>query len=261
MCGKIYSNTIRAREGAPGKRNSMEFINKVLAAEFDFGAISEFFKKLWDGGFAGKVEGLWDQVWGMLAVIHPFVAYILIALGAIELLFGKRLLGFQKFIAAFAVGFCASSVYLVPLVADLIPAIADFGWILAIVVGIIAILLRKVIYMVVYIAALAYIPYMVVYSGMIVESIGGNLIFAGAAAGVVVLLGLIFRKWFEMIGLSAFGAWAIVKVLDVKLGVIDTVHGLLPEALGLRGPVIGLIFVGVLTLIGFIFQAKTRKRY
>jgi len=236
-----------------GKEDKMEFLNKVLAAEYDFGAIGQFFKNLWNGSFTGKVEALWDSLWGMVSVIHPFVAYILLALALVELLFGKRLLGVQKFLGAFLLGYAATVVYLVPVLADLHAVFADFGWIVGIVVGIIAILLRKVLYMVVYIVAFAYIPYYLVYSGALVASFAENMIFAGAAAAVVVLLAILLRKWVEMLGLSALGAYCITKVLDVKLGVIDMIP--------FDGMIVGLAMVGVLTLIGFIIQVKTRKRY
>ncbi len=231
----------------------MDFFKKVLAAEFDFDAIGQFFKNLFNGSFTGKVEALWDQLWGMVSVIHPFVGYLFLALALVQLLFGKRLLGFQKFVGAFAVGYAASVVYLVPVLADLIPALADFGWIVGIVVGIIAILLRKILYMAVYIIAFAYIPYYLVYSGSLVEAIGGNMIIAAAVAAVVVILAIVLRKWVEMLGLSALGAYCITKTLDVKFGVIDMIP--------MDGMLVGLIIVGVLTLIGFIIQVKTRKRY
>ena len=251
---KIYTN-IYGRVTRAGKEDEMNFLNKVLAAEYDFSAIGQFFKNLYNGSFTGKVEALWDKLWGMAAVIAPFVAYILLALAAIELLFGKRLLGLQKFLGAFALGYAGAYVYLVPVLADLVPALAEYGWIIALVVGVIAILLRKIIYIVVYIAAFAYIPYFIVYSGAIAPLAGfaGNLVVAGAAAGVVVLLALLLRKWVEMLGLSALGAYCVTKVLDVKLGVIDMIP--------FDGMIVGLAMVGVLTLIGFIIQVKTRKRY
>lgn len=231
----------------------MDFFNKVLAAEYDFDAIGQFFKNLFNGSFTGKVEELWDKLWGMASVIHPFVGYIFLALALVQLLFGKRLLGFQKFIGAFAVGYAASVVYLVPVLADLIPALADFGWIVGIVVGIIAILLRKILYMAVYIVAFAYIPYYLLYSGEIVAATKGQLIIAAAAAAVIVILAIVLRKWVEMLGLSALGAYCITKTLDVKFGVIDMIP--------MDGMLVGLIILGVLTLIGFIIQVKTRKRY
>lgn len=231
----------------------MEFFNKVLAAEFDLSAIGQFFKNLFNGSFTGKIEALWDKLWGMVSVIHPFVGYILLVLALVELLFGKRLLAFQRVLGAFFVGFAACSVYLIPLLADLVPALADYGWIVSIVVGLIAVLLRKLIYIVVYIAAFAYIPYYLVYSGSLLPGFAGNLIYAGVAAGVVVLLALLLRKWVETLGLAALGAFCVTKVLDVKFGVVDMIP--------FDGMIVGLAIVGVLTLIGFIFQVKTRKRY
>ena len=154
---KIYTN-IYGRVTRAGKEDEMNFLNKVLAAEYDFSAIGQFFKNLYNGSFTGKVEALWDKLWGMLPVNETIVACILLALAAIELLFGKRLLGLQKFLGAFALGYAGAYVYLVPVLADLVPALADYGWIIALVVGVIAILLRKIIYIVAYIAAFAYIP-------------------------------------------------------------------------------------------------------
>lgn len=235
----------------------MGFFNKVLAAEFDFSAIGQFFKNLYNGSFTGKLEELWDKLWDMVSMIHGFVPYILLALALVQLLFGKRLLGVQKFIGAFAIGYAASVVYLVPLIADLSAKLGEFGWIFGIVVGIIAILIRKVLYMVVYIAAFAYIPYYLVYSGSIVESFGGNYIYAGAAAAAVVILAILLRKWVEMLGLSALGAYCVVATVDVQLGLYDKI----PRIPGLPEFAFGLILVGVLTLIGFIVQVKTRKRY
>ena len=231
----------------------MEIFNKILAAEYDFNAIGQFFKNLWNGSFTGKVEALWDKLWGMVSVIHPFVAYILLALALVELLFGKRLLGLQKFLGMFVLGYAATMVYLVPVLADLHGIFADFGWIVGIVLGIVAILLRKVLYMVIYIVACAYIPYYLVFSGTLVASFANNPIFAGAAAAVVVILVLILRKWVEMLGLSALGAYCITAILGGKLGLLD----LIP----LDGTIVSLVVFGVLTLIGFIIQIKTRKRY
>ena len=162
----------------------MDFFTKALAAEYDFNAIGQFFKNLYNGSFTGKIAEIWDSIWGALSAIHPFVGYLLLALALVELFLGKRLLGFQKFLGGFAIGYAASVIYLVPVFADLIPAIGDFAWIIGIVFGVVGVLLRKPIYMVVYIIAAAYIPYYVVYSGTLVESLGGQLAIAAAAAVV-----------------------------------------------------------------------------
>ena len=233
----------------------MELINKVLAAGYDLNAIGQFFKRLYNTSFTGKVEALWDKLWGMVAVIHPFVTYILLALAVIQLLFGKRLLGLQKFLGAFALCYAGTVYYIVPKLTSLVPALADYGWIIAIVVGIIGILLRKVVYMVSYIVAFAYIPYFIVYSGKIsfIAGFAGNLVVAGAAAAAVVLLALLLRKWVETLGLAALGAYCVTLVLDVKFGVVDMIP--------FDGMLVGLAMVAVLTLIGFIIQVKTRKRY
>ncbi len=226
----------------------MEFFNKVLAAEYDFSAIGQFFKDLYNGSLTGSLREMWDNILGI-----PAVAYVLLVLALLQLFAGKHLLGIQKFVGGFAVGYAASVVFLAPVLADLIPAIADYAWIVGIVFGVIGVLIRKVIYMAVYIIAFAYIPYFVLYSGTLVEALKGQLVIAAAAAVVIVVLAIVLRKWVEMLGLSALGAYCVTKILDVKFGVV----ALIP----LDAKLVTLILIGVLTLIGFIIQVKTRKRY
>ena len=238
----------------------MGFIDKVLGAKFGFDAIGKFFKGLYEGGFSGKVEELWDKLWDMLAVIHPFAIYILLALSLVQLLFGKRLLAFQRFIGCFAVGYAAAVVYLVPVLESLVAAIVDYAWIVGIVCGVIAVLLRKLIYIVVYIAAFAYIPYYLVYSGKIVPSIGNNLIYAGVAAAAFVVLALLLRKWVETLGLAALGAHCTILCLDKAFNIFEPIMNL--SFIPANGMFyISLAVLGVLTLIGFVIQVKTRKRF
>ena len=236
-------------------------IDKILGA--DFSKIEGVYEKIYNGFFNEKVAGLWEKLWDMVSMIHPFVAYILIALGAVELLFGKRLLGVQKFFGMFCIGCGATVAYVVPALP--LDGIAEYAWIIGIVVGVIAILLRKFLYMVLYIAAFAYFPAWVLYSGAItaLSSFSGNLIVAAAAGGVVALLAILLRKWVEIWGLSIFGAWAVVTVLDKPeygIQIVDKICGSVPFLAGMP-VIVGFVILGVLALIGIIFQTKTRKRY
>lgn len=236
-------------------------IDKILGA--DFSKIAGVYENVYNGFFNEKVAGLWDKLWNMVSVIHPFVAYILIALGAIELLFGKRLLGVQKFFGMFCIGCGATVAYLVPLIP--FEGIAKYAWIVGIVAGVVAILLRKFLYMVLYIGAFAFFPAWLLYSGAIsaLSSFAGNLIVAAAAGVVVAILAILLRKWVEIWGLSIFGAWAVVTVLDKPaygIGVVDKICGAVPFLADMP-VVVGFVLLGVLALIGIIFQTKTRKRY
>ncbi len=236
-------------------------IDKILGA--DFSKIEGVYEKVYNGFFNEKVAGLWEKLWNMVSMIHPFVAYILIALGAIELLFGKRLLGVQKFFGMFCIGCGVTVAYLVPMIP--FESIGKYAWIIGLIAGVVAILLRKFLYMVVYIAAFAYFPAWLLYSGQIgaLASFQGNLIIAAAAGAVIALLAILLRKWFEIWGLSIFGAWAIVTVLDKpKYGIqiVDKICGKV-SFLANQPVVVGFVLLGVLALIGIIFQTKTRKRY
>ena len=236
-------------------------IEKILGASFS--KFQGVYEKVYNGFFSGKVEEIWNKLWDMVSMIHPFVAYILIALGAIELLFGKRLLGVQKFFGAFCVACGVTVAYIVPRIP--FDGIAKYALIVGLVAGVIAVLLRKFLYIVTYIGAFAFFPAWLLYSGTIKALAGfsGNLIYAAAAGAVVALLALILRKWFEIWGTAIFGAWAIVKVLDLpkyKIGIVDMICD--KVAFVENMPVIvGFVLLGVLALIGIIFQTKTRKRY
>ena len=234
-------------------------IDKILGA--DFSKFEGVYEKVYNGFFNEKVAGIWEKLWGMVSMIHPFAAYILLALGALELLFGKRLLGVQKFFGAFCVACGVAVAYLVPRIP--FDGIAEYAWIVGIVVGVIAVLLRKFLYVVTYIGAFAFAPAWLLYSGTIdaLAGFSGNIIYAGAAGAVVALLAIILRKWFEIWGTAIFGAWAVVKVLDMPeygIQIVDKVCDLTK----MNQPVIiGFAILGVLALIGIIFQTKTRKRY
>ncbi|MBP3606604.1 MAG: hypothetical protein J6J66_08420 [Clostridia bacterium] len=233
-------------------------VDKILGA--DFSKIAGVYEKVYNGFFSGKVEAVWEKLMSLLSVIEPFLPYVLIALGAIELLFGKRLLGLQKFFGMFCIGYGAAVAYLVPVIP--FEGIAKYAWIVGIVVGVVGILLRKFLYMVLYIGAFAFFPAWVLYSGQIAaaSALAGNLIVAAAAGAVVAILAILLRKWVEIWGLSIFGAWAIVTVLDKpKYGIqiVDKICGLTVN----QPVIIGFVLLGVLALIGIIFQTKTRKRY
>ena len=236
-------------------------VDKILGGGFD--KIAGVYEKVCDGFFNEKIAGIWEKLWNMVSMIHPYVAYILIALGAIELLFGKRLLGVQKFFGMFFIGCGATVAYLVPLIP--LEGVGKYAWIIGLIAGVVAILLRKFLYMVLYIGAFAFIPACVLYSGTIgaLASFKGNLVIAAAAGAVIALLAILLRKWFEIWGLSIFGAWAIVAVLDrPKYGIqiVDMICGKV-SFLANQPVVVGFVLLGVLALVGIIFQTKTRKRY
>ena len=231
----------------------MDFLKKIFAAEYDFDAMGQFFKNLYNGGFAGFLKDTLDSIFGATSAIQPILGYLLLVLALIQLFLGKRLLGAQKLIGCIVVGYAASVAYLVPVLANWAAFFGDQPWIVGIVFAVIGGLFYKFFYMVAYVFAFAYIPYFLLYSGTLTAALAGKAVIAGAAAAVIVVFAIVFRKWFEMLGLSALGAYCVIKVLDVKFGVI--------ELLQMDAKTISLILIGVLTLIGFIIQVKTRKRY
>lgn len=231
----------------------MEFINDLIACKFGFAdlwaKISEFYATVAGEGTA--VKGLWDTGIGFIKpYIGAYFAYILIALSLVQAFFGKRLLGLQKFLGFFAIGFTLGMYYLAPIVKGFLPVIPD--WVVGLVVAVLAAVLSKVLYLVVVAVAAGYSAYLVAYSGMVLGAIKGNLIVAAAVAVVAIVLVLLLLKWIEILG-TAFGggylfALALLPVFDYT------------TMIPLEANLDKLVVAGVVGLLGFIIQVVTRKR-
>lgn len=234
------------------------FFESVINAEFDFAAIWESILGVWAALTASPayieikafIDGLLSNVPAMA------VTGVLLVLSLIQVFFGKKLLGFQKFIACFAVGFAYGVVFLAPFV-DTVFQMPH--WISGVVVGAIAALLCKLVYFLLYIGAAAYSVYFIAFSGTILPEVTAftkdNMIYALIAAVVAVVLVLVLRKWIEMLGTSTLGAWCTFLCVDALAG-LSTM-----EALASSYDIVKWVAIGVIALIGFIVQVKTRRRY
>lgn len=233
------------------------FFEKV-AAGFSFEEIGAWFKDLFASVTAegGPVETYWtmglDFIKGLLPLAWILPA-ILIALSLVQVFAGKKLLGLQKFLACFVVGYALGAVLLTPVIAEFVQ-IAD--WIVGLVVGVVAALLCKPIYFLSYVAVAGYGVYALCMSDVLPEAVASftnNWIVALVAAVVAVVVALLLRKWIEMLGTAALGAWTLflsVQALLASLSIWFAAEYVIWWELG-------TLAVGA--ILGFIVQVKTRS--
>ena len=233
------------------------FFEKV-AAGFSFEEIGAWFKDLFASVTAegGPVETYWtmglDFIKGLLPLAWILPA-ILAVLSLVQVFAGKKLLGLQKFIACFVVGYALGAVLLTPVIAQVFE-ISD--WIVGLVVGVVAALLCKPIYFLSYVAVAGYGVYALCMSDVLPEAVASftnSWYIALAAAVVAVVLALILRKWIEMLGTAALGAWTLflsVEAILAACGLWFTAEVVVWAELGT------LVVAG---LLGFIVQVKTRS--
>ena len=234
-----------------------EFINCIKEARFTFDviwqAIVSFFTDVLQ---SPDVSAVWNGFLDLIAPVFNIALICGIVLSLVIALFGKKLIGVIKFLAFFALGFLLGAHYLTPL---LPPEIALPGWIVGIVSALILGVLSRFIYIAVYVASVGYSAYLLTYHGFLLtpnpEYTNTRALVSLGVALVIIVLLLVFKKYVEMLGTAALGSFlavtALVRIYDFTAWpLFDGIEWLA-----------SLIVMGVLTLITFIFQVKTRRRY
>ena len=223
--------------------------NATLSLTDLFAKVGDFFNQILAIDVVANVQGMID---GVLASIPYGKAIVLMVIGLIIALFGKRLLGVLKFVAAVVVGFGVGALYLAPYV-TFVPE-----WVVGIVAAVVFALLFKVVYIVGLVALTGYSVYWTCFTAAVLPSVlaftKGNMIFSAVAAVVAIVLVLVLLKFVEKVYTAVAGAYLIVVQL---IKIWD------PRSLGVlvANDLILFIIMGVIALIGLIIQIKTRKRY
>lgn len=235
----------------------IEFFNNVKEAKFGFKQIIDFISGIFKSATENAdIASLWDKISGFISDYLIYVAIGLIVLGLIEAFFGKKLLTLQKFLGCFAVGFCAGVVYISPLVDKLftIPS-----WIVGLVIGIVAAIICKLVYILAVALFAGYSVYYICYSASVLPQVTkfteGNWIFSLIAAAVAILLVFLLLKYIEMAGTAFLGSWLAVAALNtvtdfMSLSFIQNFN-----------VIVFWVLVGIVSLLGLVVQFRTRRRY
>ena len=232
-------------------------LDNLINGRVTFGEAGKLFSDLFGGMFAHEnFTSLWSVVQGYLDMAGIFVTVGLLVLSLVQVFFGRKLIGFQKFVLFFTLGFVSGATLLQPVLSGVGMNIAP--WIVGIIIGIIAALFSKLLYLVCYIFLAGYATYMICMGGQllpeaIVSFTKGNMIVSLVAVAVVLVLVLLLRKWIEMLGTAALGGWCVSLCIGTLMQSLVAIE--LPA-------IAGYVILGVFALFGFISQAKSRrKRY
>jgi hypothetical protein len=234
-----------------------EFLGCVKEARFTFDVIWQAIVAFFGDVLSNPdVSAVWNGFLSAIEPIYTIAIIVGIVLALVIAFFGRKLMGVIKFIAFFVAGFLVGTHVLAPL---LPPEIAIPGWISGIVLALIAGVLSRFIYIVFYVIAGGYSMYVLTYYGFFLasEPVYSNTraLTCLAAAVVTVILILIFKKYVEMLGTAVLGSWLAVLLF---IQIYDFTAWPFFEGLEWLAT---LILAGVVAIVAFAVQVKTRRRY
>ncbi len=232
--------------------NFSEFIGCLVEAKFSFTYIWQFIIELYYSVTKNPdMQDTWSGLMSLLEPAQPYMPYILIAIGFIVLLFGKKMGGILKFIGFFAIGYAAGVYFLEPAIPAEIPIP---GWVVGLVIAVIAAVAYKFLFVGLYSVALLYSVYRLCYHGFFLDKdpvfTSGKALTSLAIAAIILVISLILFKFVEMIIFASLGSWIIVA--SFSWGVVD---------LGVKTWVIEFVIIVIIAVLGSIFQIRTRRRY
>lgn len=239
----------------------MSFFEKFAQGSVGFAEIgaeiSNVFAKITDP--AGTVSSLWSDATGWLTSILPFAWIIpaaLALLSLVQMFFGKKLLGVQKFVACLVIGFACGTMFIHPLLADIgITFMPD--WVVGLIVGIVSAILFRLIYFLAYILAAGVAGYILCVGNVLPEAVSQYLNYWFVGVGVAVLfiiLALLLRRIIEILGTAVLGAYTLYLSFAAILASFGW-------AIGADYAIWWMIgFLAVGGILGFLVQLKTCKR-
>ncbi len=222
-------------------------VEQLYTIIYDF--ISGMFK---DPGIAPIMDMIYTAV-------NPVILYLpaaFIVLYTFMMIFGKKCFSFIRFLIFLYAGFILGTHLLSPIILPVIPQLP--AWVVGLVVGIVAAVLSKFLYYAVYALIFAY-PLYVVTAQYILPyfiTVEGGLLWISAAVAVVIAVLMFFvKKYVEMLGTSMLAGWGIAECVRIWWDFTAI------EPFAARPWLPLLIVSGVVGIIGFIIQYKTRERY
>ena len=239
----------------------MEFFERFAAGAIGFaevgGEISNVFARITVPG--GTIQSFWTTATDWLANNIPFawiIPSVLALLSLIQVFFGKKLLGIQKFLACLAIGFACGTVFIYPLLCNIgITFMAD--WVVGLIVGVVAAVLSRLVYFLAYILCAGCAGYILCLSGILPAAVAPYLAHWYVGVGVAILfvvLALLLRRFIEMLGTAVLGGYTLYLSFCAILSSFGWEIGADYKMWWLIG------FLAVCGLLGFIVQLKTARR-
>ncbi len=223
-------------------------ISSIISGSFSIVDLWDLFKKFLN---SGSGDAIISAVRNVLA--NPIGIYILIAIGLIELLYGKKFLNFQKFVVCGMAGYVAGVVIVSPIINKLFPLPTIVS---GAAIALLAAILSRMIYNIALYGGVGLITYILLSANGIIPiklPTEGNVLYSAIGAFVVIVIMFIAKKNVDRIATAGVGA-VIISVAAKRL---FDYTAFLPG----KERLIQLAVIVLLTIIGFIFQYRRRKRY
>lgn len=235
-----------------------EFFTTLKEGRFGFGVIKDAVVNLYYSITENPdIVPIWNWIMNLIEPIFGVVTVVLLAVALIGVFFGKKALPFYKFVFFFIVGFALGVHLLAPIIPDVVTIPS---WVVGIVLAVVVAVLYKFLYYALYALCFGYSAYILAYYGcfFIKEPVytPTRAAICVIIAVAVICLAFVLRKYIEMLGTAALGAFMTTKIF------ISFVYDFteFPFLAGIEW--VGILVVSIiLGLLGFIVQFKTRRRY
>ena len=239
--------------------NLVNFFEIIKNGKYGINSMIEFFTELSHAAFANEhIVALNAWFTEILTPVLQYVPFVFLALWAVVWLFGKRLIGFFRFLAFFLTGLVLGTYYLSSPVGNYFPEVPGIA--VGVAVGLALGALGVVLYYALYTVVAGYGTYLLCISGMILPEIKGNYLVALIVAIVVLVLLLVIHGFVERFGLSFLGAYFMLYiVVHCIYDFTAPVLGFLPIPAGFEWTVL-LASALVLALPGYVLQYKMKKQ-
>ena len=238
--------------------NFAEFFNCLKEGRFGFRYLWDLIVTLYYSITENpNIQVIWN---GFMGVVRPIITVFMIVVIAVCIFgafTGHKTLGVFKFLFFFVVGFALG----VHLLAPVIPPVVKIpAWVIGLVVALVASVLYRFLYYGLYAVFIGHSIYYLCYNGFFLIhpptfTVTRAIVCLVIAVGVVILA-FALRKYVEMVGTAALGAWLAVLHFKWYIYNFTTWPFLVGrEWLGI------LIFSLIIGVLGLMFQFKTRRRY
>lgn len=238
--------------------NFAEFFTCVKEARFDFGVIWDAIVSLYyDITVNPDISVMWDGLMKFVNSAYGIIMTVLVIFSVAVALFGRKMMGFLKFLFFFTIGFTLGTHFLAAVIP---PEVNIPAWTVGLVIALISGVLYRFLYIILYSAVTGYGMYVLAYHGFYIKDsevyTTGKAVVCLIVALIAIAVFLIFRKYVEMLGTAVLGAWLATFIFAYR------VYNFTAWPVFSGATWVGIFVPSVIIgFLGFVIQVKTRRRY
>ncbi|MBE6644216.1 MAG: hypothetical protein E7612_02405 [Ruminococcaceae bacterium] len=230
----------------------------VKEGRFTFGIIRDWFGSVWSAMVSNSdLSSIWQGLLNAVAPIKAIFFTLLIVCCLCVAFFGRKIMGAVKFSAFLLAGFCTGVHFIAPLLPS---QIAIPSWIIGLVIALIAAVLSRFLYVILYFVFFGYGTYSFILYLFLLNPAEAytdtKAIVCLIVAALITVLAFVFRRFVEMAVTSLLGAWAATGL------VVKFIYDFSAWSLFGGNDWLGIIiFASLISMLSFFVQFITRRRY